>query len=684
MDPASPVLESTSRFWNAPSPERFAPPPPPSPLPRFRYSTGKVGYESWKRFVDHGSVEGLDPVLADSWRHCAALGVSTGKRPPVVRPFGPSGGDEVIVDMSRRIDGLLRPILQSNGLMVSITDAEGRLVRSYGHKDALRRAEKLRFCTGAEWTESSVGTNAIGTALRTGYVVQIFDREHFCIDHQEWRCTAAPFFDPLGRLAGCFDISSGTDEDHAQALRLVLWSVRAFEGMLLQSHSRELESWPAAMLAALPLNGGDDGVVVIQAQGRICGVNEVARAILGDDSYRLAGRHVSELFEAEPLARLMRDTGGASVAVRALGRPGIIAEAMALRSPAGLWLGAVLKLAPLAARRDARAKVPASDQESGTGCCPTAPFIGDSEAARQIRRQIAAFARTPSTVVILGESGTGKELVARGIHCAGDRWRGPFVAINCGALPRDLIQSELFGYESGTFTGADRKGRAGVFERANRGTLFLDEICELPLEQQTNLLRVLEERRVTRLGGSQAVGLDIKIVAATNRDMAGEVQAGRFRADLFHRLCVSTIVIPPLKERGADIRPLVDHHFARLCRDMGLSGLEIDGDVYDALAAHAWPGNVRELINAVEYALNQYFIAPYARLSRHHLPAHLAEARVKTRAGEGLREAESRAILQELARHDGNISRTAQSLGIGRNTLYAKLRRLRDEPDRRN
>ena len=229
-------------------------------------------------------------------------------------------------------------------------------------------------------------------------------------------------------------------------------------------------------------------------------------------------------------------------------------------------------------------------------------LVGRSPAVAQLREQIALVAGTDSTVLIQGETGTGKELVARSIHEQGARRERPLIRLNCAALPRELVESELFGHEKGAFTGALQQ-RRGRFELADGGTLMLDEVGELPLEAQAKLLRVLQERELERVGGSRVLRVDVRVIAATNRDLAAEVAAGRFRADLFYRLNVFPIAVPPLRERIDDVEPLIGHFAARLARRLGRTVDGIAPAFVERARAYAWPGNIRELENVVERAL---------------------------------------------------------------------------------
>jgi DNA-binding NtrC family response regulator len=308
-------------------------------------------------------------------------------------------------------------------------------------------------------------------------------------------------------------------------------------------------------------------------------------------------------------------------------------------------------------------------------------LVGGSAAMAELRATIAKVAPVPSQVLIVGESGSGKELVARDLHRFGPHPSGPFVALNCAALPESLVESELFGHERGAFTGAITT-RKGAFEAAERGTLFLDEVGELPLPAQAKLLRVLEERQVTRLGGTKPVKVEARIVTATNRDLEAEVRAGRFREDLYFRLAVHVIRVPPLRERLSDIPALAEQFLAGICARFGMRRKKIAPDALDLLMAYEWRrNNVRELRNVVErmiIAAGGEVIAP------EHVPVEIRSAAAPaaaqpTPAGLGFQElkaeAERRIIVSALERHDWHVTRTAQALGLADHASLLKIMR---------
>jgi len=305
-------------------------------------------------------------------------------------------------------------------------------------------------------------------------------------------------------------------------------------------------------------------------------------------------------------------------------------------------------------------------------------------------------ASSMSNLLIEGESGTGKELFAQAIHNYGTRRKGPFVPINCGAIPRELISSELFGYAEGAFSGAKKGGSPGKFELASGGTLFLDEIGDMPLEQQTSLLRVIQERMVTRIGGHHAIPVDVRIICATNKDLHAEMEAGNFRRDLYYRMNVINIKIPPLRKRPSDVT-LLFNHFLEMSDKSRKKTTQVSDAVYSYLVQYNWPGNVRELQNVVERMVHAN---PGTYLGLEHLPPEIIKAtppvaaqnlnNVSSRSDENITidlkktrtlyrqrmdEVQKRLIIELLERHHGNISQVAKELGISRITLYKKIRK---------
>jgi len=306
-----------------------------------------------------------------------------------------------------------------------------------------------------------------------------------------------------------------------------------------------------------------------------------------------------------------------------------------------------------------------------------AAIVGASGGMMSVYKSVARAAASDATVLVLGESGTGKEMVARVLHARSRRARGQFVAINCAAIPENLLESELFGHEKGAFTGAIGR-RIGRFERASGGTLFLDEIGDMSLALQSKILRALQEREIERVGGSSAVAIDVRIVAATNRDLQAAVAEGRFREDLFYRLAVVSLTLPPLRERGADLDLLASHFVAHYAREHARPVRAVAEEVFAALRAHPWPGNVRQLRNAMERAV---VMSDGEVLLPQHLPPdilHPSQPRVPTQdAGEmplvTLEEMEKRMIVRALRETGDNLTMAAERLGIHRNTLRRKV-----------
>jgi len=310
------------------------------------------------------------------------------------------------------------------------------------------------------------------------------------------------------------------------------------------------------------------------------------------------------------------------------------------------------------------------------------PIVGRSAAIRKLVEEIERAGPSHARVLIQGEHGTGKELVARALHASGPRRAMPFVAVNCSAIPEELIESELFGHERGAFSGATQ-ARRGRFEEAHGGTLFLDEVGDLSPRAQTKLLRVLQEQELTRVGGNRVIKVDVRVVAATNRDLAERTRSGEFREDLYFRLAVIPITVPPLRERAEDIPVLAEHFIAQLTKETGGRPRRFAPAALEMLGRHSFPGNVRELHNLVERLL---IMSPGPTIGSDHVRAVLPHAVATTaagplRLGDAVQEFEKREIEAALAETDGNMTQAAARLGLERSHLYKKMKKLGLRPE---
>ncbi|MFZ5633331.1 MAG: sigma-54-dependent Fis family transcriptional regulator [Bacillota bacterium] len=665
--------------------------------------------KNWEQFINFGEFDqnSVDSTIAASWQRCKVAAVN---------PIG--GACDRICN-----DDLLRQLLESNkilleaatpviesiyytvqgsGFMVVLVNNEGIILKTMGDYKTLSNAELLNFHRGADWTEESVGTNAIGTCLTTGIPIQVTGPEHFCTGHHAWTCSAAPIRSTEGQVLGCLDMSGPHDKMHPHTLGMIVAAAKAIENQLRKEMFKyEFASTFNHLMTAV--NTISDGILHVDAGGTITGANTPAGTMLGLPLHKLKGQRLDyalgntrsarqllaavsggsdrEIVLATPYgtysARVVtnRDKkfGGSLVILRESRAGGIMVKSSVSKSEAGDGSG------------DSRAQAARggkSGSAKGVGADVSrarftfAHIIGDSpqiRAAVELARRASAYF---STVLLLGESGSGKEIFAQAIHNASDRGSGPFIPVNCASMPAGLIQSELFGYNDGAFTGARRGGHPGKFELADGGTLFLDEIGDMPVDMQANLLRVLQEKAVTRVGGKGMIPVDVRVIAATNKDLHREVQNGSFREDLFYRINVLSIEIPPLRERVGDIDLLIAHYLAELPARLGKKIIRIDNYALKVLSGYHWPGNVRELANVLEQAI---IVCDEGVIRARHLPRFLSAAHHKPalnlRQASTLEQLEMDAIRETLSRFRGNISRTARVLGIGRNTLYGKIKK---------
>jgi transcriptional regulator of acetoin/glycerol metabolism len=569
-----------------------------------------------------------------------------------------------LVDASAPVMAAARDFLSDSGSVLLLTDARGLILAVEGDPDTLERGEEIRLVPGVSWGELATGTNAIGTALAIGRPVQVHAAEHFCEGIKTWTCAAAAVRDPCdGRIIGALDVSGASGSYSRQSLAFVVSAATQIETCL-----KELElglRFRILERCLVPLSTVHaEGVVLFDRRGFALKANDHAAALLAGRGKTLAAGSALrvEAFDLEALGT----------------RPALPDWLPAARVEPVLdrreRIGTLVVLGAEGARRSRTAR--AEPEQRPPGPDGFADLVGPSAALGEAVRRARTLARVRTPVLLLGETGVGKELFAHGIHQSGDAAAAPFVAVNCAGFARDLLASELFGYADGAFTGARRGGMPGKLEGAGGGTLFLDEIGEMPLELQGHLLRALEAGEIYRIGESRPRKVQFRLISATNRDLRGEVAAGRFRMDLFYRVAVTTLNIAPLRERREDIAPLAESFLRKLAEERGGPRC-LSPEALAGLTAYAWPGNVRELRNVIEAMRLE---SEGDSLAWDDLPEEIRASTPGAPPGpplvaeDLLQQAEAEAIRAAVRAQAGNLTRAAHRLGIAKSTLYAKIK----------
>ncbi len=630
----------------------------------------------WERFVTDRPIDddAVRDVVIESWRRCRQNGVDPATKSAPLRVDGREvdrfqARHASFFDAVRACVPPIIPYLKGSRIILITSDPEGTLLSVDGDPHLTDRLAADHIVPGAAWHEYSSGTNAVGTALALGRPLHIHAEEHFCEVAKPWSCTAAVIRDPFDRrIVGVVDITGPPDTVNAQTWPFVMSLVGQ-----LQAHLQKKAEAERARLLDLfeaALGGREAAAVLLDTQGRV-----VARTAQAATPLREHG-----LSRTQAMGELVLAPRG-SVAPKWLASlaPGIRPEWLAPLRENGQCVGAILHL-PLTKVGASRRGALGVSRRAVNGSASPLPLpllnlLRTSPSLEGVLHQAARFAAARTHLLLEGETGTGKDLLAAAVHAAGPGQAGPFVPVNCAALPRDILASELFGHADGAFTGARRGGARGRFEQANGGVLFLDEIGDMPSDLQPYLLRVLEENAVWRLGEAAPRRISVRVIAATNRPLAQEVVAGRFRADLYHRLNIAGLSLPPLRERRADIPILVQH----LLRTIVLTDPtpELAPDVMEAFLRYDWPGNVRELRNCLQ---RMVLLAPGPMLEFDLLPPALREEAlpVALPPPSAIRTAERQMVLAAVRREGGNLSRAARSLGIARTTLYRHIRRSVD------
>jgi transcriptional regulator of acetoin/glycerol metabolism len=634
---------------------------------------------AWERLVCGVGLpaDTVRAVIERSWTRCHSAGVNPATT-SAPSPTSDEGFDRLlhrfrdVIDVGGPVMEQVREALSESGTMMVLTDPSGVILKTEGDPATLESAEDVRLVNGANWDELVCGTNAIGTALSLKEPVQVHATEHFCAGIKPWSCSAVVLRDPAyGEILGVVDVSGLSDRFQRNWLALAMMTAGRIEAELAV---RQMESrWRLAEVGLQSLSrAASSAVMLFDRQGRLVkadGLTSHSRASLGGCGDWSAGRRI-EALDA--------DSGHGNPALPDWLRPEWVQPVIR----GGQRLGTVVVLPDSLRREPARRIVDTRATTSTVGHTSTTlgPIIGQSAALRQALEKARHLADLDVPVLLQGETGVGKEMFARAIHEGRQRTSGSFVALNCGALPRDILASELFGYVDGAFTGAKRTGMIGKIEAARGGTLFLDEIGEMPLDLQPYLLRVLEGGELYPLGASQPRTVQFKLIAATNRDLRTDVVAGRFRQDLFYRVSVTTLRIPALRERKEDIAELVEHFSREVSHRHGVSVKRFETEVIEALARYPWPGNVREMRHVVE---GMVMLSNDDTVTVAALPEEIALSGAGTGRGPSvsaespavrdLDAVERDAIHTAIGRRHGNLTMVAKDLRISKSTLYLKI-----------
>jgi len=622
----------------------------------------------WRRFQVGTAVDTtiVRAMIFDSWKRCREMKLSgeTIKLCPIdeeALELATAKNKDLVESAKLMMDKIVLSIHLSKSV-VTLTDTAGLVLHASATSQDL---ENVPYgVPGRRCDEATIGTNGMGVCIVEKKPVHVIASEHYNASLHYLSCAAAPIHNVAGQLIGVINLAINTENFHHHTLGLIEAAANSIEEHL---RLRNLVRNQQVILELL-----DDGVIVLTREGSIVSINRQACDMLELDDRQPSGENIQTFIpNSEILLSILSD------------RTPFYDREVSFQLQNGK-LSCALTCAPfgddgviLTLREAKRMRKYAARVAGAKAVYTFENILGSSEPMQGALRLARVASQSDATTLLLGESGTGKELFAQAIHNASSRHKGPFVVVNCGALPRNLVQSELFGYVAGAFSGALKEGSPGKFELADGGTLFLDEIGEMPMEAQVSLLRLLQESEVTRLGGKQAKRIDVRIIAATNKDLLTAVNNNAFRGDLYYRVNVLAISIPPLWQRQGDITLLVNVFLKKFASTLHNRQIRISQEALSALEAYRWPGNVRELENCIERLVNivQGDCITIADLPLDFKTEQLERPLYQTQAApRSLQNIQQSLILETLHETGGNFRRTASILNISRTTLYAKLK----------
>ncbi|MBT2337632.1 MULTISPECIES: sigma-54-dependent Fis family transcriptional regulator [Pseudomonas] len=604
-----------------------------------------------------------EAIIQASWSRCRAFGLNH-QSVPAFDPLPADGIAQLLESQHSLVQTTHQEvlpyyenILSNSNCLIMLADNQGQVLTSWGTQRFIEPKLAHGFSAGASWMERCTGTNAIGTALACEQAVHIEHDEHFLKANRFMTGSAAPIFDAERKVIAVLDVSSDSYLPPSHTLGMVKMMSQTVENRLILNLFRGEHFQLTFNTGLNNLDSQWAGLLIFDETGQVLSANRRADNLLGLSLSRVS---IESLFKVS-LLELLNQPDGLPFALQASGRNRF---QCLLRRPSQM------SIKPRVFTEAARSPAPATT--TNIISLNTLHF-GDSRVEKAVR-QAERLLEKDIPLLIHGETGVGKEVFVKALHQASSRCKQPFIAVNCAAIPAELVESELFGYEKGAFTGANQKGSIGLIRKADRGTLFLDEIGDMPLPTQARLLRVLQERCVQPVGSAELFPVDIRIISATNRSLREQVQLGRFREDLYYRIGGLTLELPPLRERSdkqALFKRLWEHH-REPTQWAGLSR-----EVLELFDRHPWPGNLRQVSSVLQVALA---MAEEQPIRPEHLPDDFfVDLEMEPLETPGpltvdLNDAED--LNRQLQAAGGNISHLARRLGVSRNTLYKRLRQL--------
>ena len=606
---------------------------------------------TWKKFVNEGVLDSnrINQRISESWHRCKQANVNPhmnkGQKILSSNIFQEQKKkSEIFLDIALPQIQNMRKTIDELQMMALLIDPDGYVLSLSGNKQTLKRAKHINFIEGVKWTEAAVGTNAIGTALEIEEAIMISGTEHYSVVSHSWSCAAAPIHNDDGKLIGVLDFSCPIEFSHPYMLGMVTSIAHAIERECsIRVHQNELH----LIHRFLDVIDSDEQVVICNHRDVIVSASKSVRERINN-------------WSRMKLEELMHHGLETKLEIPVYSNERMIGKCMYLKENEQMNTYSALTFI------------------KGI----TFPGVtGTSRAFQHTLEEIKLVSPTDASVYVCGETGVGKEYVARAIHENSPRKDGPFIAVNCGSLPKELMESELFGYAEGAFTGARRQGYKGKFEQANGGTLFLDEIGEVPPEMQVALLRVLQERTITPIGSSKEVPVNIRIITATHKDLLRLVEEGKFRQDLYYRLHVYPLYVPSLIERKEDIPYFIQHFCERKNWNV-----VFPKSICNQFLQHTWPGNIRELVNVLEriYILSQgreiceKQVALLIQTMMGNQQQLELQVENKTEHTLNFREKIQRdSMIEALQKTNGNVSLAAKLLNVPRSTFYKRMQKYK-------